>query len=125
VGIVSMRSTRRSNTSRVHALQPSALLGECVGTRPERVRAIPGLWRGDPQDHRHHQQHRIAQRPLPPGGPGRGHFPTDQAALNCLYPVTRSLDPTGRGKARWVIRWKAALKAFAITFEGRISPSNN
>ncbi len=52
----------------------------------------------------------------------RGHFPTDQAALKCLYLVTRSLDPTGRGKARWVIRWKAALNAFAITFEGRISP---
>lgn len=55
----------------------------------------------------------------------RGHFPTDQAAIKCLYLVTRSLDPTGRGKARWVIRWKAALNAFAITFEGRISPSMN
>jgi hypothetical protein len=30
-----------------------------------------------------------------PSGPG-GHFPTDQAALNCLLD-TRSLDPTGRG----------------------------
>lgn len=55
----------------------------------------------------------------------RGHFPTDQAALKCLYLVTRSLDPTGRGRARWVNRWKAALNAFAITFEGRISPSSN
>ena len=27
----------------------------------------------------------------------RGHFPTEQAALKCLYLVTRSLDPTGRG----------------------------
>jgi putative transposase len=24
----------------------------------------------------------------------RGHFPTEQAAINCLYLVTRSLDPT-------------------------------
>jgi transposase-like protein len=55
----------------------------------------------------------------------RGHFPTDQAALKCLYLVTRSLDPTGRGRARWVIRWKAALNAFAITFDGRINPSGN
>ena len=55
----------------------------------------------------------------------RGHFPNDQATLKCLYLVTRSLDPTGRGKARWIIRWKAALNAFAITFEGRISPSMN
>jgi transposase-like protein len=54
----------------------------------------------------------------------RGHFPTDQAALKCLYLVTRSLDPTGRGKARWAMRWKPALNAFAITFEGRIVPSS-
>src|SRR5215831_16692579 len=53
----------------------------------------------------------------------RGHFPTDQAALKCLYLVTRSLDPTGRGRARWVTRWKPALNAFAITFEGRLVPS--
>jgi putative transposase len=35
----------------------------------------------------------------------RGHFPTEQAALKCFYLVTRSLDPTGRGKARWMMRW--------------------
>ena len=50
----------------------------------------------------------------------RGHFPNDAAALKCLYLVTRSLDPTGRGKARWAMRWKPALNAFAIAFEGRI-----
>jgi transposase-like protein len=53
----------------------------------------------------------------------RGHFPSDQAALKCLYLVTRSLDPTGKGKARWAMRWKPALNAFAITFEGRIHPA--
>ena len=41
-------------------------------------------------------------------------------ALKCLYLVTRSLDPTGSGRARWAMRWKPALNAFAITFEGRI-----
>jgi putative transposase len=55
----------------------------------------------------------------------RGHFPTEQAAIKCLYLVTRSLDPTGRGRARWITRWKPALNAFAITFEGRLFPSNN
>nr|WP_312884949.1 IS256 family transposase [Nocardia barduliensis] len=55
----------------------------------------------------------------------RGHFPTEQAALKCLYLVTRSLDPTGRGRARWAMRWKPALNAFAITFEGRITPTGN
>jgi putative transposase len=54
----------------------------------------------------------------------RGHFPTETAALKCLYLVPRSLDPTGRGRARWAMRWKPALNAFAITFEGRIVPSN-
>ena len=53
----------------------------------------------------------------------RGHFPNDQAAMKCLYLVTRSLDPTGRGKARWAVRWKPVLNAFAITFNGRITPT--
>lgn len=33
--------------------------------------------------------------------------------------VTRSLDPTGTGRTRWTMRWKAALNAFAITFGDR------
>jgi putative transposase len=49
----------------------------------------------------------------------RGHFPTEQAALKCLYLVTRSLDPTGQGRTRWTMRWKPALNAFAITFADR------
>ena len=49
----------------------------------------------------------------------RGHFPTEQAALKCLYLVTRSLDPTGKGQARWTMRWKPALNAFATTFADR------
>ena len=50
----------------------------------------------------------------------RGHFPNEQAALKCLYLTVRSLDPTGRGRQRWSNRWKPALDAFAVTFEGRI-----
>jgi len=51
----------------------------------------------------------------------RGHFPTEQAALKCLYLTTMSLDPTGRARQRWSNRWKAALNAFEITFDGRLS----
>ncbi len=51
----------------------------------------------------------------------RGHFPTEQAALKCLYLAVVSLDPTGRGRRRWTNRWKAALNAFDITFDGRVS----
>jgi putative transposase len=51
----------------------------------------------------------------------RGHFPSEQAALKHLYLVIVSLDPTGRGRERWSNRWKAALNAFDITFDGRLS----
>ena len=51
----------------------------------------------------------------------RGHFPTEQAALKHLYLVIISLDPTGRGRKRWSNKWKAALNAFDITFDGRLS----
>jgi putative transposase len=51
----------------------------------------------------------------------RGHFPTEQAALKCLYLALMSLDPTGKGRIRWSNRWKAALNAFDITFDGRLS----
>jgi hypothetical protein len=51
----------------------------------------------------------------------RGHFPTEQAALKHLYLVIISLDPTGRGRQRWSNLWKAALNAFDITFDGRLS----
>ena len=49
----------------------------------------------------------------------RGHFPAEQAALKCLYLVTRSLDPTGTGRTKWAMRWKPAINAFAITFGDR------
>lgn len=54
----------------------------------------------------------------------RGHFPTEQAAMKCLYLVVRSLDPTGKGAHRWMNRWKPALNAFAVTFEGRLFPTD-
>lgn len=49
----------------------------------------------------------------------RGHFPTEQAAMKCLYLVTRSLDPTGKGRTKWTMRWKPVINAFAITFGDR------
>jgi putative transposase len=52
-----------------------------------------------------------------------GYFQTEQAALKCLYLAIRSLDPTGLAQQKWSNRWKAALNAFAITFEGRLEPS--
>lgn len=51
----------------------------------------------------------------------RGHFPNEQAALKCVYLAIMALDPTGKGRARWTQRWKSALNAFDITFDGRLS----
>jgi putative transposase len=51
----------------------------------------------------------------------RGHFPNEQAALKCVYLAIMSLDPTGTGRRRWSNRWKKALNAFEITFDGRLS----
>ncbi|NDU77986.1 IS256 family transposase [Actinomadura sp. DSM 109109] len=55
----------------------------------------------------------------------RGHFPNEQAALKCVYLAVMSLDPTGTGRKRWISRWKAALNAFEITFEGRLAAARN
>lgn len=51
----------------------------------------------------------------------RGHFPNEAAALKCVYLAVMALDPTGQARKRWVTRWKPALNAFEITFEGRLS----
>ncbi len=51
----------------------------------------------------------------------RGHFPTEQAALKCLYLALMGLDPTGKGRGRWTMRWKAALNAF----DRRLSAGRN
>ncbi len=51
----------------------------------------------------------------------RGHFPNETAALKCVYMAIMSLDPTGKGQARWTMRWKTALNAFDITFDGWLS----
>lgn len=51
-----------------------------------------------------------------------GYFRSEQAAQKCLYLAVRSLDPTGLGQRRWSNRWKSALNAFLITFEGRLEP---
>jgi putative transposase len=51
----------------------------------------------------------------------RGHFPNEQAAMKVLYLTVIGLDPTGKGQKRWSNRWKAALNAFEMTFDGRLS----
>ncbi|GAB3795830.1 IS256 family transposase [Micromonospora zhanjiangensis] len=55
----------------------------------------------------------------------RGHFPNEQAALKCVYLAVMALDPTGTGRRRWITRWKPALNAFDLAFDGRLSAGRN
>lgn len=47
----------------------------------------------------------------------RGHFPSEAAALKCIYLAVMSLDPTGTGRKRWTTRWKRALQALHTAFD--------
>lgn len=47
----------------------------------------------------------------------------EQAALTCVYLAIMSLDPTGKGRKGWTTRRQAALNTFAITFDGRLTPT--
>ncbi|ODA69306.1 Transposase, Mutator family [Streptomyces sp. AVP053U2] len=73
-----------------------------VAVTAEGHRDILGIWAGD-----------------------GGHFPNEAAAMKCVYMALMSLDPTGKGRKRWTMRWKAPLNAFQIAFEGRLTPANN
>ncbi|MFE3997128.1 IS256 family transposase, partial [Streptomyces goshikiensis] len=49
------------------------------------------------------------------------HFPSENAALKCVYLAMMSLDPTGAGRKRWTTSWKRSLQAFDIAFDGRLT----
>jgi hypothetical protein len=71
---------------------------------------------------------RRAQEPGPHSDTDRRRTEVDRAGQEApKFPdlVTRSLDPTGKGRHDGVMRWKPALNAFAVTFEGRIDPAGN
>ncbi len=95
-------------------------LWENAGERLGGIRALPGLRPGNQDGDLHDQRDRVGQRPAAPRRERPRSLP-DQAALKCLYLAIMSLDPTGRGRQRWTNRWKAALNAFDITFDGRLS----
>lgn len=67
------------------------------------------------------QRHRAGERAHPHGCPRSWALPNKQTAIKCIYMAIMSLDPTRQGRKRWSQRWKAALNAFEITFDGRLS----
>ncbi len=52
---------------------------------------------------------------------GPVHFSPQVPCKPCAVFCPVSLDPTGKGQARWTMRWKTALNAFDITFGGRLA----
>ncbi len=98
---------------------------EAVVGRLGRVRALPVLRRRDPQGHLLARTPSRASTPASarPSAPA-DTSPTRHAALKCVYMALMSLDPTGKGRKRWTMRWKAPLNAFQIAFEGRLTPNN-
>jgi len=52
----------------------------------------------------------------------RGHFPTEQAAMKCLYLAIMSLDPTGKGRKRWTNRWLSRHGARCRHYYRSVSP---
>ena len=60
----------------------------------------------------------------PQGGQRPRPLPDRQAALKCIYLDRSASTRPARGNAGWK-RWKAPLNAFAITFNGQITPTGN
>ena len=84
-----------------------------------------GLRRRDPAGHLLDQRHRVDQRPLPARGQGPRPLPDRAGRVEVPLPRDPLARPlTGKGRAKWAVRWKPALNAFAITFAGRIVPTN-
>ena len=98
---------------------------QAVGERVGRVRPVPGIRQGNPQRDLYDQQHRKPELEDPQGGERPRPLPIEQAALKCVYLAIMSIDPTGKGRKRWVSRWKALLNAFELAFPGRLITSRN
>jgi transposase-like protein len=91
---------------------------QTVGVRMAGIRPIPAV--RHPHSHRDLHDECINAR-IRKAVNARGHRTTETAALKCVYLAIMSLDPTGRGRQRWSNRWKEALNAFEITFDGRLA----
>ncbi len=85
------------------------------------VHLVPAVRHLDPSHRLHDERDESVNARIRRAVKARGHFPNEQAALKCVYMAIMSLDPTGKGQARWTMSWKTALNAFHITFDGRLT----
>ena len=109
---------------------------EFSGTWEAKYPAIVKLWEnawaefvpflrlrpGDPDADLHDQRDRVAQRPVPPLGQGPRPLPDRAGRPQVPLPRHHQPRPDRPGPAALESnRWKAALNAFDITFDGRLS----
>ena len=100
----------------------SSLRGDhpAVGERLGAVHPVPGLRPGDPHGAVQHERDRVPQRPVPARGQGPRPFPHRAGGAKVPLPGHPVPGPDrDRAQARWAMRWKPALNAFAITFGDR------
>lgn|GEM_PF-4016275 len=82
--------------------------------------SVPRLRRRDPKGgDLLDERDRVSQRPLQSCSAGKGRFHDRAGSTHMSVSCTRSLDSTGAGRARWRMRWKPVLSAFAITLADR------
>jgi len=65
-----------------------------------------------------------ARSAAPPGRGGTSPTSRRRSSASISSSGAWTMDPTGKGRQRWMTRWKPALNAFAITFEGRTFPND-
>jgi hypothetical protein len=73
------------------------------------VGGVAGLRRRDPPRHLLHERDRVAPPSPTPRCTCTRALPDPAGSAECLHLVARSLDPDGKGRARWSMRGKPAL----------------
>ena len=93
---------------------------EAATIEMERVLAVSRLGRGDPPRDLHDERDRVAQPPLPARGLRLRTLPERHRGAEMPLPRHPIACPDRQGKGTPDQQMEAAIKAFAVAFEGRI-----
>ena len=74
----------------------------------------------NPPSHLLHEHDRVVERPIPASDPSERALPQRAGSDEMPLHGRAFARPDGTRQERWMNRWKPALNAFAITFEGRL-----
>ena len=121
----SRRPGRRSRSSRRNGASPTRRSPSCGGRRG----------RSSPRSSRTTSRSAASCSPptrsspstpatAGPSGPAGTSRPSRPRSRRCTWSPA-GMDPKGTGQARWTMRWKPALNAFAVTFADRMPAAEN